>query len=167
MKVSNLNIEKVQRQTRAELTRVLQAAAQELGGRGEPLWPLETLEPAALQAAYPQAEMYVGFQDGEATAGIILLTDDPLFWPDVRPGESLFRHKLAVVPAFQGSGVASAMLSFARARARTHGKRYLRLDFAAERPKLRAFYERHGFRRSGERTVEGFDAALYERKVGP
>lgn len=162
---TKLNIQKVQPETEAELTQVLQAAARALEKRGEPLWPLETLEPAALRAAYPEAERYIGFQGGEAVAGMIALADDPLFWPDVRAGESLFLHKLAVIPAFQGSGVAAAMLAFAAARARTLQKRYLRLDCAAERPKLCAFYERHGFRWIGECTVEGFEAALYEKAV--
>ena len=164
---TKLNIQKVQPETEAELTQVLQAAARALEKRGEPLWPLRTLEPAALRAAYPGAESYVGLQGGEAVAGMMVLTDDPLFWPDVRASESLFLHKLAVIPAFQGSGVASEMLNFAAARARTLQKRYLRLDCAAERPKLCAFYEQHGFRWVGKRTVEGFEAALYEREVRP
>ena len=159
---TDLVIQNVQPETEAELTRVLQAA-RELEKRGEPLWPLETLESPALRAAYPEAERYVGFQGGEAVAGMMVLTDDPLFWPNVQAGESLFLHKLAVVPAFQGSGVAAAMLTFAAARARALQKRYLRLDCAAERPKLLTFYERRGFRWVGECTVEGFNAALYER----
>lgn len=165
MTVTQLDIQKVQPETETELTRVLQAAARTLEERGEALWPCETLEPEALQNAYPEAEMYIGLRDGEAVAGMILLEDDPLFWPSVQPGESLFVHKLAVVPAFQSAGVASEMLAFAAARARTLHKRHLRLDCAAERPRLRAFYERHGFYRVGERTVDGFDAALYERDV--
>lgn len=164
MIVAQLDIQKVQPETETELTRVLQAAARALERRGEPLWPLGTLEPAALRAAYPGAESYVAVQ-GEAVAGMMLLEADPLFWPDVRPGESLFLHKLAVVPAVQGLGVASALLEFAEAKARALGKRSLRLDCAAERPELCAFYKRRGFRRVGERTVDGFDAALYERDV--
>ena len=109
--------------------------------------------------------MYLGFYEGEAVAGMILLANDPLFWPDVRPGESLFVHKLAVVPKAQGQGMAAQMLAFALDRAFEQGKRYVRLDTAAERPKVRAFYEQHGFVHVGERKVEQFDAALYEKKV--
>lgn len=162
---TDLVIQNVQPETEAELTRVLQAAAREREKRGEPLWPLETLEPAALRAAYPGAESYIGLQGGEAVAGMIALADDPLFWPDVQVGESLFLHKLAVVPAFQSSGIASEMLRFAENKTRAFGKRYLRLDCAAERPKLCAFCERHGFRWVGECSVEGFGAALYEKRV--
>lgn len=165
MRVAEFSVRQVHNETRAELTRVLQAAARELENRGEPLWPPASLEPGALRDAYPQAEMVLGTQDGQGVAGMILLTDDPLFWPDVPPGESLFVHKLAVVPALQGAGVASRMLGFAGARAEALGKRYLRLDCAAERPRLRAFYERHGFCWVGERNADGFLAALYERDV--
>ena len=165
MKVAEFSVEEVRAEACAELTQVLQSSARAFAERGQPVWPLASLEPDVLQATYPYAEMFLGFQDGGAVAGMVLLEDDPLFWPDVRSDESLFLHKLAVVPALQGSGVASKMLAFAATRARACGKRYLRLDTAAERPKLLTFYERHDFRLVGERTIGGFYAVLYEQDV--
>lgn len=148
------------------LTHVLQAAARALEHEGAPLWSLKGLEPEALLNAYPESEMFLGFQECEAVAGVILLEDDPVFWPDVQIDESLFIHKLTVIPSVRGTGTGARMLSFASARARAQGKRYLRLDCGAERPQLRAFYERYGFRYVGERRVKAFPTAFYELDVG-
>ena len=150
---------------RSQLSEVLQIAARALEGRGQPLWLQSELTPDALLEAYPDAEMVVGCWEGEAVAGMVLVAEDPIFWPDTPAGESLFVHKLAVVPKAQGKGIAAQMLAFAQTRAYEQGKRYLRLDTASERPKVRAFYEQHGFIYVGERRVGQFDAALYEKKV--
>lgn len=166
MKAAQLVIEKVQPKTVPALSYVLRAAARALEQKGTPLWPLAGLEPEALLTDYSQSEMYLGFQNDKAVAGMILLEEDPLFWPDARTGESLFVHKLTVTPSVQGTGMGTPMLNYASARARMRGKRYLRLDCAAERRKLRAFYERHGFCCVGEQDVDGFPTARYELDVG-
>ena len=162
---SSFTVKKVAKATRPQFSNVLQEAARALEARGQPLWSQHELTPDALRKAYPDSEMYLGFYEGEAVAGMILLANDPLFWPDVQRGESLFIHKLAVVPKVQGRGMAAQMLAFALDRTLEQGKRYVRLDTAAERPKVRAFYEQHGFVHVGERKVEQFDVALYEKKV--
>ena len=70
---------------------------------------------------------------------------DPLFWPDVKEGESLFVHKLAVTKAARKTGVADTLMDFFKKQGAERGVKTLRLDTHALRPKLRAFYERHGF----------------------
>ena len=162
----SFTVKNVIKATCPQFSGVLQEAARALEQRGQPLWSQNELTPDALRKAYPDSEMYLGFYEGEAVAGMILLANDPLFWPDVQPGESLFVHKLAVVPKAQGQGIAAQMLAFALDRAYKQGKRYLRLDTAAERPKVRAFYERNGFSFVGERKVEPFTVALYEQGTG-
>jgi ribosomal protein S18 acetylase RimI-like enzyme len=74
----------------------------------------------------------------------------------------LFVHKLAAARRLKGRGAAAAMLDWARARASEQGRAYLRLDCAADRPKLCRFYEEHGFRRVGRRMVGPYDTAFYE-----
>ena len=82
--------------------------------------------------------------------------------PDAPEGESLFVHKLAAARRLKGRGAAAAMLDWARARASDQGRAYLRLDCAADRPKLCRFYEGYGFRRVGRRMVGRYDTAFYE-----
>ena len=161
----SLDIKVITEIQRSQLSKVLQEAAWALETRGQPLWSQADLTPEALRKAYPDAEMILGLWNGKAVAGMVLIAEDPAFWPDTPAGESLFVHKLAVIPEAQGKGIAAQMLAFARARAHKQGKRYLRLDTAFERPKVRAFYEMQGFVYVGERSVGQFDAALYELEV--
>lgn len=158
-------VEEVGTETLATLTRVFQAAARALEQRGAPLWPPGSLEPEVLLNDHPQSKLYLGFLGGEAVAGVILLEEDPRFWPDVQTGESLFIHKLTVTPSAQGTGIGILMLNFALARARAQDKRYVRLDCGAKRSKLRAFYERYSFTCVGEGDVGVFPTALYELDV--
>ncbi len=158
-------VEKVTKATLFQFSEVLRAAARALEQRGQPLWSQKELKPEELLCAYPDSDIYLGIQEIKAVAGTILLEDDPVFWPHVQPGDSLFIHKLVVVPLFQGAGVSTWMLQFAYAQTRKCGKRYLRLDTAAELPKLKGFYEKHSFSCVGERKVGRFDVALYEQEV--
>lgn len=69
-------------------------------------------------------------------------------------------------PAAQGRGLAHALLAGAARETREAGCAFLRLDTAANRPKLRALYESAGFRAVDEVTVRGFFVVRYELAVG-
>ncbi len=71
--------------------------------------------------------------------------EDAHFWPEVEPGTSAFVHKLAVRRAWAKTGVSTALLSYARARAQQLGRTHLRLDCVANREGLRSLYEGFGF----------------------
>lgn len=58
--------------------------------------------------------------------------------------------ELAVLAAYEGQGVASALLAAAEAWARAHGLRYLSLGTGAANTRARAFYTSHGY---GEEDV--------------
>lgn len=141
---------------------VLLEAARWLEAEGQPMWAPDELAPAALLERYDLEEMRLGVLSGEPVAAMVVQESDEHFWPDTPRGESLFVHKLATVRRLKGRGVATAMLDRARASATHLGKDYLRLDCAADRPKLRRFYEDYGLRRAGRRMVGPHDTAFYE-----
>jgi GNAT superfamily N-acetyltransferase len=68
---------------------------------------------------------------------------------------------------FAGRGVSSALLEWAVARARALGKQYLRLDCDDDRPRLKALYERCGFRLHSHRQVGPYYVARYEYPIEP
>jgi GNAT superfamily N-acetyltransferase len=87
----------------------------------------------------------------DGIAGVmILLPEDPHFWPDRPAGEALYLHKLAVRRAYAGTGVPAALMDHAAGVARAQGRRILRLDCD---PPLAPFYERLGFRAVDEIDV--------------
>lgn len=141
---------------------VLVAAALHLKARGEPLWPESSLTPERLARSYPPDGWRVAWRGGAALACLCLLDTDPLFWPDDPPGEALYLHKLAVHPQAQGQGLSALLLREAVRETGARGRRWLRLDTATGRPKLRALYADFGFQDVGRRTVKGFDVTLYQ-----
>ena len=144
---------------------LLIAAALHLKTRGEPLWPENSLTPERLARHYPPECWRVAWRGDTPLACLCLLDADPLFWPDDTPDDALYLHKLAVHPDMQGQGLSDHMLRDAVRETRERGRRWLRLDTATARPKLRAIYEDFGFQHVGERTVGGFDVTLYQLRV--
>lgn len=65
-------------------------------------------------------------------------------------GDCLELHMLAVRPDLQARGVGKRLLAAAEAHARALGCRTCRMTVLDGRPELLAFYERRGYRRTGE-----------------
>ncbi len=146
-------------------SRVLVASAQALAGRGEALWPPESLTPERLARHYPPAGWRVAWHAGAAVGCSVLLERDPLFWPDDPPGEALYLHRLAVHPAAQGQGLAGLLLADAAAQARAAGRSWLRLDTASDRSKLRALYLGAGFVPGDEVQVGAYHVVRFELRL--
>lgn len=144
---------------------ILTEAAAWLIGRGEKLWEPEWLTPEKLRPVAERGELYLAWLEGEPVGTITLQWEDEPFWPDVPAGESAFFHKLAVRRGVAGHGVSRALVGWALEQARAAGKRYLRMDCAAERPKLRAFYESLGFEYHSDWWLGSFHAARYQLEL--
>ena len=139
---------------------------------GQPLWGADEVTWEKLSASpqhgsnyvsgnYAANDFYIAYLDG-APAGCMALIDyDPFFWPDVRRGESLFIHKLAVTKTARKSGASGALIDFAKEQCAVRGVTTLRLDTDADRPKTRAFYEQHGFECVEIRPMGPFNIAFY------
>lgn len=135
---------------------ILTASAEQLLARGQALWPPESLTPERLLKHYPQETWRVAWQNNEPVGTYCLLDADSFFWPDDPAGQALYLHKLGVHPASQGRGLAQELLSHAVDQTREAGRRYLKLDTAADRRKLRALYNAFGFEDVDERQVGNF-----------
>ena len=133
---------------------------------GVVMWEEGELAPEHIASEVRSGLFFVAEADGEAAGVIRFQLDDQLFWPDLAdPTQSAFIHRLAVRRKFAGQGVSTALLQWAVDRARTLGKRYLRLDCDDERVRLKAVYERFGFRLHSHRQVGSYYVARYECKV--
>jgi GNAT superfamily N-acetyltransferase len=98
-------------------------------------------------------------------ATLALRWEDRLFWPEARAGSSAFVHRLAVRRAVAGTGVARAMLAWAGDRARTKGRRWLRLDCSADHPGLSRYYEGLGFERHSLGSLGGWQFVRYQKPL--
>jgi GNAT superfamily N-acetyltransferase len=158
------------RQARADeaalVSEVLVEAARWLDSIGQPLWRRDELAPALIAADVAAGSFHIAESGGEAAGVVRFQLDDPEFWPELTATDSCFVHRLAVRRRFAGGGVSSALLSWAAARTRELGRRWLRLDTDAARPRVRAVYERFGFRFHSERQVGPYLVARYELDCG-
>jgi len=143
----------------------MKEAAQWLIDIGHPLWRLEDLTEEKILTDIAKEEVHVGWIGDEPAAAMILQWRDERFWPQARD-DSGFIHKLAVRRPFAGRGAAAQMVDWARQECVRGGLAYLRLDCAANRPRLCLLYEALGFIQVDRRMVGPFDEAFYELKIG-
>lgn len=143
---------------------IMREAASWLANSGKPLWPLEDITEEKILAGITRDNVCVGWVGNESAAAMILQWEDPLFWPDAH-ADSGFIHKLCIRRRFAGTGISGEMIEWAKRETRRRGRAYLRLDCAADRPKLCAIYERLGFEQKDRRLLAGFDTAFYELRL--
>ena len=141
---------------------ILGEAARWLEEHGIALWRLDELLPRNVTKDINSGLFFLALVDGEPAGTIRYQLEDPVFWPDVVQDDSAFVHRLAVRKRFAGGEISSALIRWAITRTHSLGRRYLRLDCEASRPRLRAVYERFGFRFHSDKQVGPYFVARYE-----
>jgi GNAT superfamily N-acetyltransferase len=144
---------------------ILREAAAWLEQSGMPLWRQDELQPNNIAADVHSGLFFLAKRDGEPAGTIKYQLEDQLFWPDVPQNDSAFIHRLAVRRRFAGGEISSALILWAISRTHALGRRYLRLDCEASRTRLRALYERIGFRFHSNKQVGPYFVARYEYDV--
>ena len=124
---------------------ILLDAVNWLNAKGQPMWGVDEITWDALSKKYQISDFYIAYADGIPAVCMAIIDHDPFFWPDVKKGESLIAHKLAVIKTARKTGIADAIIEFFKAQGAERGVKTMRLGTHALRPRLRAFYERHGF----------------------
>ena len=146
----------------AAIEEMLREAAEWVDALGVVMWEAGELVPERVAREVAAGQFVVAELHGEAAGALRFQTEDLQFWPDIPQHDSAFVHRLVVKRQFKGQGISTALLRWAVDRARTLGKQYLRLDCDEGRPKLRALYERFGFRVHSFRQVGSYYVARYE-----
>ena len=149
----------------AAIEQMLREAAEWVDALGVVMWEANELEAERIASEVAAGQFVIADVGGEAAGALRFQTEDLLFWPDIPQADSAFVHRLVVRRPFKGQGVSTALLQSAVDCARGLGKRHLRLDCDASRPKLRALYERFGFRLHSFRQVGPYYVARYEYEL--
>lgn len=142
---------------------ILTEAAQWLESRDMGMWRANELTPERIAQDVTDGSFYLA-QAGQPVT-IKFQLSDAEFWPDLPEPDAAFVHRLAVRRTFAGEGVSTALLTWAAKRAAALGRRFLRLDCEASRPRLRAVYERFGFRHHSNRQIGPYFVARYELDI--
>jgi GNAT superfamily N-acetyltransferase len=149
----------------AAVAAVLREAAAWLDSRGETLWRMDELAGDRIASEVESGLFWLARVDGEPAGVVRFQLDDPVMWPDAEAGAAAYVHRLAVRRRFGGAGVSRALLDFARERTRELGRSVLRLDCEADRPRLRALYERYGFAYHSDFRSGPYRVARYELRI--
>jgi GNAT superfamily N-acetyltransferase len=144
---------------------ILKEAARWLEQAGMPLWREGEIEPASINADVLAGLFFLAEHCGNPSGTVKFQLDDPLMWPDARPQEAAYIHRLAVRRAYAGTGLSATLLRWTVERAHSLGLRYLRLDCVASRPRLRAVYERFGFEHHSDRQLGPYFVSRYQYDV--
>lgn len=144
---------------------ILGEAALWLEQRNMALWGEAEVSPEVVLQDIEAGLFYIAFYESAAAGVVKFQTEDLLFWSDVPQEDSAFIHRLAVRRSFAGGLVSTALMQWAVEHSRELGKRYLRLDCAADRSRLRQLYEKFGFRHHSDRQVGPYYVARYEYEV--
>ncbi len=129
---------------------------------GTIMWVEGELEEPRVRAEAEAGLFVVAEVGGQVVGAIRFQLEDRLFWPDIDGSDSAFVHRLAVRRANAGQGISTSLLQWSADRARSLGKRYLRLDCDADRARLRELYEGVGFRLHSYRQVGAYYVSRYE-----
>ena len=76
-------------------------------------------------------------------------------------GDHMYFGRLAVLPAYRSRGIAGALIDYVEERARELSLPRVRLGVRVALPRLRAHYERRGYRLIEERRHEGYAEPTY------
>jgi len=144
---------------------ILMEAAGWLDGRGMSMWRDNELQSERIAADAEAGLIFLAETGGQPAGTLKFQLEDLLFWPEMTQPDSAYIHRLAVRRQFAGGNVSSALMRWAAERTRGLGRRYLRLDCEAARARLRAVYERFGFRHHSDRQVGPYFVSRYEYDV--
>jgi GNAT superfamily N-acetyltransferase len=147
------------------VTDILREAARWLEQAGMPMWQQQELEPSRIIADVRAGLFFLAEHSGDPAGTMKFQLDDHAFWPDAGREDAAYVHRLAVRRRYAGTGLSRTLLGWAVERTHGLGRRYLRLDCEAARPRLRAIYESFGFRYHSDRQVGPYLVSRYELDV--
>jgi len=164
----------IRRATVADLPAIValvQALVPLMNAAGNYQWTSEYPNQAVFEKDITQNHLWVAELGGEL-AGIAALTQDQdaeyadADWDVTEP--ALVTHRLAVLPAAQGHGVAQALLQQAEHEARALGLRTLRVDTNSENAATQRLFPKLGYRFAGEIQLAfrpGLRFFCYEKRL--
>jgi ribosomal protein S18 acetylase RimI-like enzyme len=145
---------------------VMHEVAKWLIDKNESLWKINDLTKEVLLCNnLTEDNFYTGWECEKPIASMILQWHDPELWPNIKPFESGFIHKLCVSREYAGKEISREMILFAELECKNRGIKILRLDCAGDRQKLCNFYESYGFIKVDRKNIGIYDIAFYEKNI--
>jgi len=160
-----LNLVRAKPEDLAKIFTLREEARAWLADNGIEQWKIPYSSTLIAQAI-ERGEAYLAYLGEDLIGTIRLQWSDETLWGKTEDNAG-YVHNLVVSRRFAGQGLGREMLKWAEKTAAKAGKRFLRLDCAANNEKLCNYYQRAGFRLRGIRTfeIEEFTARLFEKRL--
>lgn len=84
-------------------------------------------------------------RDKEVLGIFSICHTDKLIWREREKKDALYLHRIVLNRAFQGARIFNIILAWSQAYARTHGRKFVRMDTWAANTKLINYYKGYGF----------------------
>lgn len=143
---------------------ILQEVADWLIEKGDKLWERDELNSERIKDQVERGMFWLAKIEDEFAGCLRYQLQDLEYWADVPHEDSAFVHRVAVRRKFAGKGLAGEMIEWAKQKAKSDGKKFLRLD-CAKREKLCQLYEGFGFQFHSEKVREPYLVVRYEYEL--
>lgn len=138
----------------------------QLANKGLVQWEREEVMWEELAKSYQPENFYLVYRDKIAVGGFVVVDYDPTYWLHDKPKDALYIHKVMVLDEAEKQGISDMILTYFKKLGSDQGYDVVKLDVREYKDKLRAFYERNGFKL--KETVDlgkGYLTCLYEYKL--
>ena len=143
-----------------QASQILTSVVERLNRLEKPLWTTHQVSIEGLKSSYQLHELH--FLKDDALLGVVFLQkSDPYFWPEKIESNSLYIHKLAILPERSGEQLGKRAIRAILEKARLAGIKWLRLD-CDDRPELHRFYQDSGFNLVDIKQMEEFRVSRYQ-----
>jgi GNAT superfamily N-acetyltransferase len=127
-------------------------------------------DPKTIEEDVRSGTTFVASKTGEIVGALVLDDHQEPEYAEVpwqfTAGPAAVVHRLMIRPAFEGRGLARALMKFAEGRAWTLGYRAVRLDAFTENPKALGLYERLEYRSAGQVRFRKGYFRCFEKLLG-
>ena len=140
-----------------------EAATQWLVEQGIRQWQPGEVDMSTIREQIAAGEWFLHRRTVGVVVALRFLWSDPFFWGE-RPADAGYVHGLMIDRHHAGQAWGEAALHWAEERARVAGRRYLRLDHAADNVRLSRYYRERGFVERGRRHFDAWGAVTLVEK---
>jgi GNAT superfamily N-acetyltransferase len=143
-------------------------ASRWLGERGIDQWQYPPHR-ATIAHGIAAGECWLVEEDGRVVGTITVdeCADEEFWRPEDEPEDALYLHRMVTIREVAGREIGSALLDWASRRAKSLGKRWVRLDAWRDNPQLHRYYADRAFEHV--RTVDlphRRSGGLFQRRAG-
>lgn len=128
---------------------------------GCPLWTSQQVSPQTLSGAYSLDQLHFLVEDATRIGLVFLMHSDAAFWPEIIGQDTLYFHKLALLPSSMSRGNGALAMDAIILEARRRKCNWVRCD-CDDRPALHRFYQGCSFELVDIKSIAPYRITRYQ-----